>query len=49
MKWLLRALELHLWPDPVLAILGDLAIALVIVFGVLLISYQVSHGGHYPW
>jgi len=38
----------HLWPDPVVAILWDVAIVLWVAFGVLLIGYQVHHGGHLP-
>lgn len=38
-KAIAEEIETHLWPDPVAAILSDLAVLLLVVFGVMLVAY----------
>ena len=49
MKWLREVISAHYWPDALLAVLCDLVIGMTILFGVLLVRYQVTHHGHLPW
>ena len=42
MRWLREVITAHYYADPLAAILGDLAVGLLLLFGVLLIRFLLA-------